>query len=144
MKLSLKVEGGAQLSKRLQELPQAVSNRMLRAALMEAGEPIRRAASAKAPRRPGAPDIAENIRIRPARVERPNDVAVVIGPTTGFYYGFFLEYGTTRMQAQPFLRPAFEENVTQVINTMTAAIWRALIGRGYGASAFTRGEGQVL
>lgn len=36
------------------------------------------------------------------------------------YYWRFLEFGTAKMKAQPFLRPAVENNVTQVIGAITS------------------------
>lgn len=137
MKVTLKTTGGPALAKALRALPDRVSNRVMKAALLNAGRPIRDAAAQKAPRRPGAPDIAANIGMHPARAERAGEVAVLIGPTIGFFYGSFLEFGTSKMQAQPFMRPAFEAGWQRALNTMNGLIWGALArDQGVGASPF--------
>lgn len=40
-------------------------------------------------------------------------------------YGFWLEYGTTRMQARPWLRPSLEENRERILGRFAAALARA-------------------
>ena len=51
----------------------------------------------------------------------------VDGPT---YYWRFVEYGTVRMAARPFLRPALEENIQKaenaIVNTLRNGIMAAL------------------
>lgn len=42
------------------------------------------------------------------------------------FYGRFLEYGTSRMSARPWLRPAFDQSVTQAIEAMRARLGQAV------------------
>lgn len=42
------------------------------------------------------------------------------------FYWRFHEFGTAKMPARPFLRPAFEENQQRILNTMAARIRKQL------------------
>ena len=154
--VKVRIEGGAQLAKALQSLPDRVSTRVLRSALIEAAEPMRDRMIALAPREPGKPDIADDILIQPVtrfrddsdsvgdlvRVEE-GSAAVVIGPTKPFFYGKFLEYGTARMAPRPFMRPAFDTEGIKALQRVTASIWRALTKAGAGSSSSPSGTGNL-
>lgn len=126
MSTKVKIVGGAELQRNLDALSNRLS-RQKRQTLVDAAEPIRTAMAQMAPRAPGAPDIASNIV-----VSATEQAGISIGPAKGFYYGFFLEYGTVKMRARPFLRPAFDRHVASglTVKGMMGSIWRALIGRG--------------
>jgi HK97 gp10 family phage protein len=126
--VTLKFEGGSELAAALSELSLKLSSRLLREVLAEAGEPIRKTASSLAPRRSPAPNIADNIAISRAQTE--DQAAVKIGPAKGFAYGLPLEIGTRKMQAHPFLRPAFEANRDRSLGIVRDALWRELAGKG--------------
>jgi len=135
--ISLRVEGGEKLMKALGELPNRVSRSVQREALKVGGEKIRQAARAIAPRAPGAPDMADHIEIGNARTD-DGSVGISIGPTKGFFYGHFQEFGTTRHGAQPFLRPAFDSEGGTALKLISAETWAALIRKGGGSG---RGSG---
>lgn len=42
------------------------------------------------------------------------------------FYAFFLEFGTSKMSARPFLRPAYENNKKQVIEILKNEISKGL------------------
>lgn len=50
------------------------------------------------------------------RVSKDSGFSVEVGPTTE--YSPYLEYGTRFMEAQPFVRPALEEQATQFHSDM--------------------------
>jgi HK97 gp10 family phage protein len=133
----MRIEGGAKLAATLRSLPDRVNRSVQREALREAGELIRARASAMAPRAPGAPDLADNIGISNARPE-DGAVAIAIGPTKGFFYGYFQEFGTSRHGAQSFMRPAFDGEGGRGLKVIMASLWSALVRRGFGS---TRGSG---
>jgi len=119
----------------LQELPEALNPPMLRRALVAAGEPIRAGMQARAPRGPDAPHLAESIIVRPlapGELEAVTDdtAGVEIGPTQGFFYGYFFEFGTVKLPARPFARPAFDSGQAAALQIVEqqlgAAIERAL------------------
>lgn len=139
MSTTVKIIGGAELQRNLDALSTRLSRQVQRQALVEAAEPIRTSMAQMAPRAPGAPDIASNIVIGTARL--PRQTAVSIGPAKGFFYGFFLEYGTVRMRAQPFMRPSFDRHVVtgSTLKALMGSLWRAIIGRGFGSTRASGG-----
>jgi HK97 gp10 family phage protein len=71
-------------------------------ALTKGAEPIREGASAKAPRRTGR--LGREVVIEPIKGEP--EVGVFADP----FYGHMQEFGTRHHGAQPFMRPAWDEN----------------------------------
>lgn len=149
MRMTLRVEGGERLARTLNELPTRVGKSVLREALHSASAPIVRSRiEAMAPRAPGAPDIAANIVVSTGRAGSGPEAAIVVGPSTAHRedqpnrrydrQGTYLEFGTSRMAMQPFMRPAFDQTVPAMISALTGALWRALIARGFSS---TRGSG---
>lgn len=78
---------------------------------------VRDAAKANAPRRSGR--LAESIGDEP--LERTRDGAEHAVVVRAFY-GVYVEYGTSRAPARPFLRPAADGNRTKVANAMTQVV----------------------
>lgn len=130
MKTVLKIEGGAELAAALNRMPTKLSKRVKREALQAAGEPIQKSMSQLAPREPGAPDMADHISMSTTKVEGliDNDqtAAIAIGPERDFYYGLFQEEGTAHHGAQPFARPAFDQNVNRALTVVVDELWWAL------------------
>jgi len=136
-RFSLKIEGFKELAANLRALPDALQRSVILDALTDAAEPMRARMGQLAPRRPGAPDIADNIGISVAnrigdvgggRWEARSDTehAVAVGPTKNFFYGLFLEYGTIKMAARPFMRPAFDTTVQTSLTILSQRLWDAI------------------
>ena len=126
MKFSMKFEGGKELAATLRAMPKSQSRAAQYDALEAAAEPIVASARSKAPRAPGYPDLADNIdlfRTRKRKDVSDTETGVVIGPWKKRFYGFFLEWGTVKMQAQPFLRPAFDENTKRSLGILETQLW---------------------
>lgn len=143
--VEVKFEGGEELARTLNALPAELTRKIVLAALFLAAEPMRRSASSFAPREPGAPDLADNIGVSVAdrigsveggrwAAREDQQHAVAVGPTKGFYYGLFQEYGTVRHVAQPFMRPAFDAEATTALTILSDELWWA-IRRGIPANA---------
>jgi HK97 gp10 family phage protein len=49
-----------------------------------------------------------------------------VGPNKKAFYGMFVEYGTRRVKAQPFLRPAFDENQDKIHEVITEKLGQAI------------------
>ena len=98
----------------------------------EGGEIFRDRAASLAPVAPGAPDLAKNIGMSRTMPTDRDGAGIAVGPTTGFFYGFFQEYGTVHHGAQPFMRPAFDSETSKVLATIAASLWRELAARGAG------------
>lgn len=47
-------------------------------------------------------------------------------PGGATFYWRFLEFGTSKMKAQPFLRPAASESVSEVYNTVAKVFWKRM------------------
>lgn len=105
-------------------LPPPVQQR----ALTTAAEPIRARASQLAPNRPGGVDLRDEIVVEAAPRDEVNggDPAVIIGPSERAFYGSFQEFGTINHPAQPFLRPAFDENVDPALAEIGAEFWSSI------------------
>jgi len=108
----LKIEGLDKLDRRLKELPDKLRRRVMRSALTKAGEPIREAMSRKArraptPTHPETGHLADNIIVGKPKLTQDGG-SVNIGPSKDAFWGLFLEFGTDKMPAVPFARPAFD------------------------------------
>lgn len=131
MKLRMTFEGGSDLAQALGELPTRLSRSARREALRDAAAPMRARMSQLAPRgNPREPNLKDNIGIGDARGEDQQEVAIAVGPTIAGYYGSFQELGTSEHAAQPFARPAFDEQVGASLRILGAALWTILAGRG--------------
>lgn len=141
--ITIKLEGADRLARELRTLPDRLSRSVQREALRKGGEEIVARATAMAPRAPGAPDLADNIRVGNARSE-DGEVAVAIGPTKNFFYALFQEEGTSRHAAQPFLRPAFDAESPRALRIVKDEIWQAILRRGGGSGRGAGGGGGLL
>lgn len=113
------IEGLKELDKALEELPKATAKNVLLRTLKIEGEPIRQTASELAPDDPktSGKDLHSSIvtATTPSR-NRDSDVEVSIGPSRKTFWGLFQEFGTSHSGAQPFMRPAFDSKVMQVLS----------------------------
>lgn len=128
--ISMKIEGGDDLARALSSLSSRLSREVLREALLASAEPMADLMGQRAPREPGQPDLADNMQVGPTRVGEQGDVSVGIGVPKGFFYDWFLEYGTVKMGARPFYRPTFDSQVNRAISQLGDAIWTELAGKG--------------
>lgn len=133
MKIGLRIEGAEALSQQLRALPGRVSRKMLVQALLEAGGPMRARISALAPRGRSAPHLADSLVLQQQRGSMEGGPVVRIGVTRDFFYGYFVELGTSKMAARPFVRPGFHASTAPAVDHMKRAIWAALLGRGIGS-----------
>lgn len=148
--IRVEIEGMDKLVRKLRRLADhAASEETVMSALEKAAEPTRAAAEAKAPRRTG--HLAENIVIeRVAGLTSVGGAGLEVSQTGGrgfkgvgvfaapgtdkgsrrAFYGMFQEFGTVHHAAQPFMRPAYDENKRRAIQTfrreMEQAIERAV------------------
>jgi HK97 gp10 family phage protein len=131
--ITMSFEGGTELAKELDRLSTRLSKPIVRGALAEGGAPIQKRMGQLAPHEPGPPDIRDNIGMNIAR-RSEEMAALVIGPVKGFAYGLPQEIGTIHHAAQPFARPAFDEQAPKAIPIIGQALWRELAARGVSRS----------
>lgn len=112
----VRIEGIEDLQKKLHRMDDKVRKKGLRRAIRKGAKPIRDAARAKAPRRVSKPPrksgkpLHKTIVVRSARKRRGSkEVSVRVGPTRDGAHAHLQELGTVHHGAQPFLRPAFDE-----------------------------------
>lgn len=125
--------GARELEAALRQLPRATAKGVLRRALRKAAAPTATVAEALAPR--GATgNLLASIDVRTVLVKsqkkrRPKigDVELFIGATTPKgAHAHLLEFGTSKMAAQPFLRPAWDSTKQQVLDAIETEIWESL------------------
>jgi HK97 gp10 family phage protein len=91
-------------------------------ALKEGAEVIRQEVENLAPRsQSNGKHLADNI------ITTIKDGQATIGPSAGgFFYGHFLEFGTKKMSARPFMGPAFENKKNEAQKKMAEVIQKEL------------------
>lgn len=124
----IEVRGLAELERALSRFPQELQRRELAKAWRKAGKIMRDDARDRAPVR----QVTDSGfgRSRKGRVRTPGFLAsqmklivntingiptALIGWSKAAFYGSFLEYGTSKIAARPFMRPAFDTTVQPVI-----------------------------
>jgi HK97 gp10 family phage protein len=110
------LHGTEEVLHNLQEMTKRVRNKGLKAAILPAAELVRAEASANAPVKTGK--LSGNIiaeydgRRRTAKV----------GPDKTVFYGDFVERGTSKTGAHPFLRPALESKAEDAYRVMAGEL----------------------
>jgi HK97 gp10 family phage protein len=121
------LEGADELNEALRAVGDRASGLLLQRAAEEGGKVIQEEAERRAPRETG--NLQENVVDRMIlRRQRVGRAQVDIGPTRDAWYGRFLELGTSKMEAQPWLRPAFEAKVKEATDAVANALRNALRG----------------
>lgn len=128
MAVKVHVEGLRDLEKALQQLPKANAKAVLRRTLKEAGEPVAKTARALAPEHMGhlreSIDVSTKLSGRQRKLhkkESPVEMFIGPGPDPAAH---LQEFGTgPGQQAQPFLRPAWDQHKSQVLDTIANRTW---------------------
>jgi HK97 gp10 family phage protein len=146
--ITIKVEGLQELERQLLAFGPRVARNGLRAANFAGAKVFREAARKSAPVRKGllkasieafrrrAPNnqAKHSVGVKGVRKKYANTTAnrrkgrvgrkyQADGPA---FYGRFLEFGTSKMAARPFLRPAFENNTQTAIDAVKARLAKAV------------------
>jgi HK97 gp10 family phage protein len=140
--VTLRMEGLADLQEKLTQLPPRAAKRALRVGLLAAAEIWRRemetrvihgwhhfrgkAGSAQAP---VFGYLSQNISVQ-ARIT--NDLAgeIFVGPMKKGFWARFLEFGTRKMAARPFIVPSFEARKNDVLEEFAIETRAALEAEG--------------
>lgn len=156
MSCDMQLSGLADLEQALADLGDAVGAKVLKAALREAAKPMLDNAQARAPeaekayyrytsgrRKKGEPrgkgtrrlvpsgTLRRSLRLRqikPDRIGGGIDAAVTLDVKKDAFYWWMVEKGTEKTPAQPYLRPAFDDEYKTVSNSF-ADILRKRIDR---------------
>jgi HK97 gp10 family phage protein len=106
IQVQFKLDGDKKLAENLKKINRTAQGRALREAAKQGAEVIVQEAKRRAPVDTGT--LRDSIRSKFVK-RRSDSVTVEIGPGPKGYYGYFLEFGTSKMAARPFLRPAMDE-----------------------------------
>jgi HK97 gp10 family phage protein len=148
--LGLSVTGGEALAKQLRKLAVSVRKKALLGVLKTAAVPIQGRAAELAPLDPvGEVHLKESIAVSVANqigtqaggqwaASDEFQAAVAIGPTRKAFYGLYLEYGTVKMGAKPFLRPAFDYGTDRTLTLIREGLWELLEAANTGSGVFER------
>ena len=121
---AVKIEGLTELKAALAELSDEVATKIGVAADRKAARLMADQMVAIAPYNPGGSyrsrtnkkgvrtvtdygHLRDNIRVRRAKAKTDGKVVFTIN-TGNAFWGYFLEFGTVKMEARPFMRPAFD------------------------------------
>lgn len=119
-RLEFRLDGHEELVKKFQKLDGWVQSRKVQAALRAGGLIIMNDAKAR------APVLTGNLRRSITVEDGPGPREVNIG--TDVEYAPFQEFGTSRMGARPYLRPAFDQNKPEVEREIADALWDLIKG----------------
>jgi len=128
-----KIDGLPELARKLKKLPDDLRRKELDKAVAAGARIIRNAAKQRAAKRSGV--LARNIVVRKEKkkFKRGRDSVYRVGVLHGKgarggdpYYFRFVEFGTSKMPARPFLRPALHSNGDAAIGAMAAKLRVAL------------------
>lgn len=120
----LRVTGTAALRRKLLTVEKSVQQRVVPDALQRAAEPVVQRAKQLCPVDTGK--LRKGIHAI-KRVNRLSNPSVRVQHSKDTPYGEYVEYGTSRMRAQPHLRPAIDENRERVRRIMSGVIAAGMI-----------------
>ena len=122
---TMTLEGMEEILDRLKELGQRAAPAENQA-LFAGAKIVQKYASQRAPRSSETKEhLADNIVISDPKQDE-NGKYVEVGPKAPFFYGKFLEYGTSKMSPRPFMGPAQAESKKQVLETIRQTLKEGL------------------
>lgn len=124
----VELTGMEELQKMLHMIGERIAVRAENKALREGAEIVREDAARRAPRsKLNKPHLADNIIKSGVKTDKGTGVKYIdVGPSKNFFYGLFLELGTSKMTAKPFMAPALEEKRDEIYGTMADVLWEEL------------------
>ncbi len=114
--VEVRIEGLRELDRKLRRLEGRVARKIVRDATRKGAQALRKEIRAAAPRRTGF--LRRHIRYRTTS-RSPTHYTISVGPDRGAFYGRFVELGTQKMAARPFMRPAFERARERIVRIVT-------------------------
>lgn len=125
--VSVKIEGLEQLQRALKELPRKLAGQVLGQATKAGAELVVAAARQRAPKKSHL--VEKNISVQKGRGSLPERALYEVGVKKtrtkrgkrnwSPFYWRFLEFGTKKMRARPFMVPAWEATQREALETIT-------------------------
>ena len=121
------VRGLAEVQRTIQRIASDLENTIQSDVLMEAAKKfVVPAIRDRAPVRTGKLRDSITAQLAKSRSGKP---IVKVGPGKGHFYSKFIEFGTSKVSARPFLRPAFRSVRKEVNKFLKSQIGRAIRSR---------------
>jgi len=123
--MSGEIKGLEDLIKKLNALPDNLEKKVIRAAVRQGANVIKEKAKSYVPVDEGT--LRDSIKVSGSRAQK-GIIAFRIRPTKkkgkgkSVFYGRFQEFGTSKMAAHPFMRPAYDEAGEDVLNKVIDTI----------------------
>ncbi len=114
MSLKIKIEGLDELDKAIRKLPQNIQKRVLKGALRAGGRVIVKDAKQRVPVDSGT--LKKSIVVVTGRSKE--GALMFVTTKSSAFYSHLIEFGTSKMRPQPFLRPAFDNTQEEVIQAI--------------------------
>lgn len=130
MREMMVVEGGDALRDRLKALGKGIDVDLAEGAMLEAADPMRQRVVELAPRSAGAGHaggglhLADDINLAVGRQE-PGAATVMLRIAKAFYWRF-VEFGTRRLSAHPFIRPGYDAEKDATVTRFGARLTREI------------------
>ncbi len=128
-KSAVRVEGLKEVKDALRELPNSTAKNIMRRILLKRAEPIAEAARKFAPVDEGHLRASIGVSTKLTRRQRKkhkkpdkDDVEVYVGPGTD-PAAHLQEFGTVDAPAQPFMRPAWDQEKGKLLDNIAADLW---------------------
>lgn len=122
-RFSVTIKGADEIQRKLKELS-AKALPEVQQAIMEAAKIVQEEAKNRVRKRTGT--LAESISVDEPKKKKPDEAAAVIGPGKEGFYGMFLELGTSKMPAYPFLVPSLKASKRQVEEVVARELRKGL------------------
>jgi len=124
----VELTGMDELLKELNAIGERIATRAENKALREGAEILREEMSRRAPRSKLSKEhLADNIVKSNVKTSSTGIKHVSVGPAKKFFYGLFLEFGTTKMAARPFMGPALEEKRGEIFKRMAQVLREEIV-----------------
>lgn len=139
MDFDFKIEGAAEIERLLKALPDQVARKVLNSAGRTGANVLKKEIESRAPILKGparvvkyrgkkriiAPGVLKKnitVRLNKEKTTTTGKVSFWITTTRRAWYAHFLEWGTSKMSAQPFFRPALDAKGAEVIQKTSQEI----------------------
>ncbi len=118
MALEVRLEGWEEVRKKLRKLPGKLAKKTIKVAQLRAAAALAQEVIARAPVGPTG-RLSDSIK-HGLRRAKPGEVATKV--TANIFYARMVEYGTSKMSARPFMRPAFDAKKAEMIEIISKSL----------------------
>ena len=121
--VTVQIKGLDDLKRSLKQFPINVQKNILVASIRAEASHIAKVAKSKVPKKSG--NLKRAIKVKKRRTKNKSYIKFSIGLTIGNsakhdgFYGHIVEFGSSKMSAQPFMRPAYEQSKDNAISSVT-------------------------